>query len=127
MQDHSRLQVWRRAQELLAAIGAATERMPSGDAGSLRNQLRRQSASIVTVIAEGAAASSRVQFARYLQIAITTTAELESLLGQALRLRHVAPATLTPITTDLIILRRMLIALRRRVMESLNAAPSRSN
>lgn len=117
MQDFRNLQVWRRAQELTVSIHSATERLPSSAAGGTRGQLRRASASIAANIAEGSASNSRLQFARYLQLSIASTSELESHFDLAQRLKLIHQTKLSTLMSDTIILRRMLIALRRKVLE----------
>ena len=127
MQDFTKLIVWQRAQGLAVDVNRVTERMSERRSAGLRSQLRRASASIAANIAEGASTSGAAHFARYLQIAIASSSEVESHLDLAARLQSIPPHRLTPLVAEVQALRRMLIVLRRRVLEGTSKLATRNS
>ena len=77
MQNYRRLIVWRKAHTVALAVHQLTERWPTKSNLSLIGQLRRAGLSVPANIAEGCAKSSDRDFARFVQIAIGSTVELE--------------------------------------------------
>ena len=116
MQDFTRLEVWERAQQLAVAIYSATESLRGTHAAGLRSQLRRAGSSIGANIAEGAGQHGAAQFARYLQIAIGSTSEVESHLDLARRVGMMSESVVRPLTHETRRIRRMLAGLRKRVL-----------
>ncbi len=110
--------MWQRAQEFAAAVFGATRTMRGRDVVSLRSQVRRASQSIAANVAEGANAVTPRDFARYLQIAIGSTSETESHLDLSMRTSVLDAATAMPLIDEVVEIRRMLIVLRRRVLEN---------
>ena len=117
MQDFSQLIVWQRAQALTVAVYRATNGFATSDAVGFRSQLRRSTASIGANIAEGAGQAGPTQFARFLQMAIASTSEVESHLDLAQRLGLFKPSLVSHLKSETQSLRRMLTVLRRRVQE----------
>lgn len=116
MQDFRKLRVWQRAQRLAVDTHHATERLSNTAAPGLRSQLRRAAGSIGANIAEGAAADTPTQFARYLQLAIGSASEVESHLDLAGRLGAIPSERLATLADEVQQIRRMLSVLRRRVL-----------
>jgi four helix bundle protein len=77
---HERLEAWRSAHRLALAVYDSTDRWPASERYGLMSQARRAALSIPTNIAEGAARHGRREFARYLNIAQGSLAELSYLL-----------------------------------------------
>lgn len=117
MQDFTKLIVWQRAQAFAVEVNRATARMSERQSAGLRSQLRRAASSIAANIAEGASTVGPNQFARYLQISIASASEVESHLDLAARLQFIPPFRLASLLMEVQSLRRMLIVLRRRVLE----------
>jgi four helix bundle protein len=126
MQDFRKLLAWERAQCLAVAVCRATEGLSNARTPGLRSQLRRASASVAANIAEGAAAESPAQFARYLQMAIGSVSEVESHLDLSARLGVLAPACVERLTSDAQAVRRICVGLRVRVLERGMALNARS-
>ena len=83
MQDHRRLRVWQRAHALAIEIRAVTRRFPRSGYGSLQSQMVRAAESVVLNIVEGCGTSSAKEFARFLDVSIKSTSELEAQLELA--------------------------------------------
>lgn len=77
MRDFRELKVWHKAHALTLDVYRATKLFPREELYSLTNQIRRAAVSIGANIAEGAGKNSRLEFARYLQIALGSASELE--------------------------------------------------
>jgi four helix bundle protein len=116
MQDFRKLAVWQRAQRLAVEVHRATEVIVSSEASGLRRQVRDSAASIGANIAEGARSGTRVQFAKYLQIAIASSSEVESHLDFAGRLGVIGQPPVDAMVDEVVQIRRMLIVFRRRVV-----------
>jgi four helix bundle protein len=117
MQDFRKLRVWQRSQSLTAQVYGATRTLRGRDVVSLRSQVTRSMASITANIAEGANSAGPRDFARYLQMAIASASETESHLDLALRTAVMPAETVMPFIDEVIEVRKMLIVLRRRVLE----------
>lgn len=117
MQDHTKLVVWQRARSLIVSINEAAVGYRSPRAPGLRNQTMRAAMSIGANIAEGAARSSRTDFARFVTMAAASASELEHHLTVAEdlgMLEETIGARLKARTGEL---RRMLFALRKALLE----------
>jgi four helix bundle protein len=117
MQDFKRLEVWRLGHALALNIHRLSASIPRQDNAGMISQMRRAATSISANIAEGAAKESRKEFARFLQIAIASGAELENHL---LFCRDAGLAPRTEVESRLsetLQIRRMLFGLLKRVRE----------
>lgn len=72
-----KLLVWQRAHQLVLSIYKLTETFPKSELFGLTSQMRRAAVSVPANIAEGYAAGGKGQFARYLNIAQGSLAEME--------------------------------------------------
>jgi len=80
MKTHKDLDVWNRSIELVTRIYGVTQSFPESEKFGLVNQIRRASVSVASNIAEGAARSSKKEFAQFLYMALGSTSELETQL-----------------------------------------------
>lgn len=94
----------------------ATAGYPKAEVYGLQSQTRRAAVSIPTNIAEGASRRTRPDYARFLDIAIASTAELEYELLLASDLSLLLGRTASNLQQECGEIRAMLIALRRRVL-----------
>ena len=117
MQNFRNLHVWQRAQSLAARVHLLTEPSSKSANGAWRSQLRRSVQSIGANVAEGAMRDSPKQFAHFLEIALGSAAETESHLDFAVRVGALAAADALPLLDEVGHLQRMLVVLRRRVLE----------
>lgn len=77
MQDFYKLDVWKRAHELVLALYRATHEFPKEELYGLTSQIRRSGASIPANLAEGCGLRSAADKARHFQIAMGSASELE--------------------------------------------------
>lgn len=88
MKWHQNLDVWKRSIELVVEIYKATEAFPRQEIYGLTQQMRRAAVSIASNIAEGAARKSSKEFVQFLSTAQGSTAELETQLIIADKLKY---------------------------------------
>ena len=86
MHQFKELEIWKRSRLFCSHIYTITSKFPSDEKFGLTNQLRRASVSIPSNIAEGSSRNSNKNFAKFLEIAIGSTYEIETQLLIALDL-----------------------------------------
>ena len=116
MQDFRQLHVWKRAHAFTLDVRRAVEAMPRTGYTDLKSQLTRAAQSIVDIIVEGCAAASRPEFARYLDISIKSTSEVDYQLELARDLGVLPHDVWKPLATEVVEIRKMLSALRRSIV-----------
>jgi four helix bundle protein len=84
MRLHHELRLWRDAMALVRRVYEFSKQFPGDERFGLTAQIRRCAVSIPSNIAEGAARSSRKEFAHYLMIARGSLSELDT----PLRIAH---------------------------------------
>lgn len=77
---HKNLKVWKLSMNLCREIYKACQELPSDEKYGLTSQMKRAAISIPSNIAEGAARSSKKEFAQFLSIAQGSLAELDTQL-----------------------------------------------
>ena len=75
-----KLRVWKDAVTLAVTIYRATDNFPGSERYGITSQLRRAAVSVSTNIAEGQGRLGRGQFGAFLDVAIGSAREVESLL-----------------------------------------------
>jgi four helix bundle protein len=81
-----KLRVWHQALGLVEAVYRETRSFPTSELFGLTSQMRRAAVSIPANVVEGQARFGAPQFARFLDIAIGSTRELEALVMIARKL-----------------------------------------
>ena len=120
MQDYRQLRVHAKAHVLAIEVRRATNQFPRTGYASLKAQMTSAAESISFNIVEGCGADSQKDFARFLEIGIRSTMELQNQLTLArdYGLIHVRDSDgLTETTVDV---RRMLYGLRAKVRTSIS-------
>src|SRR5947209_2162122 len=110
VQDHRKLRVWSQAQNLAIAARRATRLFPRSGYGSLQSQITRAAESVVLTIVEGCGAASQREFARFLDMAIKSSSEVEAQLELAKEYGALADATWHTMTKEVVSIRRQLCA-----------------
>lgn len=123
MEDHRKLHVWARAHALAIATRKATRRMPRTDYRGLQTQMTRAAESILFNIVEGCGCRSRREFARFLDISIKSTSELECQLELAKDYGALTTLDYQPLAAEVVHLRRMLCAFRAKVLTAAASTP----
>jgi len=116
MQDFRQLLVWQRAHAFALNVRQATQAMPRVGYTDLKSQMTRAAQSIVDNIVEGCGAATRLEFARYVDISIKSTSEVDYQLELARDLGVMSHDVWKPLAKEVIEIRKMLSALRRSIL-----------
>jgi four helix bundle protein len=123
MQNYRQLAVWQKAHIAAVNVHRATEAIPPRGNAELISQMRRAALSIPANIAEGCGRSSDVDFAKFIQIAIGSTTELEYHLQFAAEIGRLARDESERLQAEVVEVRRMLIGLLKKLRPS-SASPA---
>ena len=115
MQRFTELRVWQRSHQLALDIYRQTRTFPIEERFGIVSQMRRAAVSVSSNIAEGAKRTSNQDYARLLNIAEGSLAEIESLLRLATDLDFGRRETLETLTVEADEISRMVYALRMSV------------
>jgi four helix bundle protein len=133
VQNHKNLKVWQKAHALAVKIKRITDDWPK-DSSGLISQIRRASLSIASNIAEGCQRSTDRDFAKFLEVSISSTGEVEYQLEYARDVGVITDQNAALLLDSVIEVRRMLYglvkAVRVRIAEGespLNRQPSRDS
>lgn len=84
------LRIWQSGIKLVKSIYGLTSNFPKNEVFGLSSQMQRAAVSIPSNIAEGQVRGSDKEFKRFLQIALASSAELETQIIIAKELRYLA-------------------------------------
>lgn len=124
MQRFTDLKVWQEAHKLVLEIYKRTESFPKHELYGLTSQLRRAAASIPANIAEGTKRRTSIEYARFLNMAEGSVAEVEYFIILARDLGYIDAKAISALAEPLDHIARMLNNLRATV-ESTNDAIAR--
>jgi four helix bundle protein len=115
MQNYRHLIAWQKAHLSAVNVHRSTESIPrSGNAG-LIGQIRRAALSIPANLAEGCARSSDADFAKFIQIAVGSSSELEYHLQFACDTALIHRAEFEARQREIVEVRRMMIGLLKKL------------
>jgi four helix bundle protein len=115
MQRFTDLKVWQRSHALTLEMYRVTSSFPDHERFGIVSQLRRAASSVPTNIAEGSKRARNQDYARFLNIAESSTAEVEYLVILARDLGYIGPDVSAPLLREADEIARMLHALRTKV------------
>jgi len=115
MRDFREIKVWAKAHTLTLALYRLTRRFPKDELYGLTSQIRRSAASIGANIAEGSGRRTRGDFARFLQVALSSAGELQHHLLLAAGLEFIARADFEHMDRMTAEVKRMLTGFIRKL------------
>jgi four helix bundle protein len=118
MQNYRRLSVWRKAHAIALNVHRLTDQIPRGRNAGLISQLRRASLSIPANIAEGTSRATDKDFAKFLQVALASTTEVEYHLEFAAAASIIPAGEFALRRTELIEIRKMLTGLVKHLRQT---------
>lgn len=114
--------VWQKAMELVTKVYELTADFPTAEVYGLTSQARRSAVSIPSNIAEGSQRKTRKDFANFLRIAKSSSAELETQLLIAQNLKFVRKMDLSQDCLNMIIeIQKMLSSLESKLLAPASA------
>jgi len=126
MHDFKKLRVWHLAQELSLEVIEALSKPAVRRVPGLRNQAVRAANSVAANLAEGCTRPSRIEFLRFVGIAIGSANELEAHLALARRTSILSADIHAKLGQRLNLVRRMLISLMRVLEQQIAADENRA-
>lgn len=115
MRRYQDLEVWRLAHELTLSIYKQTKDFPPDERFGLTSQLRRACVSIEANLAEGSKKSTDVDYARFINIAEGSVAEVEVLVKIAADVGFLSTKAFDVTTTQVTQVSKMLYSLRKTI------------
>ena len=115
MRDYHRLVVWQKAHALTLDVRRAARSFHRAGCTTLKSQLLRAAESIPSNIVEGCFASTPTEFARFLDISIKSTGEVEYQLELARDYGVLSHRLWQPLAAKTVEIRRMLVVFRQKV------------
>lgn len=100
---------------LVTEIYQLTNLFPAHERFGLMSQMQRAVVSMPTNIAEGSAKSSNKDFARFLEMSIGSSLELETELTIALNLKYIDSVVFESIQDKIIELQKMIIGFKNKL------------
>ena len=110
--------MWRKAHALVLNVRQTSQRFPRSGYAPLKLQLTRSAESIPFNIVEGSGASTRKEFARFLNISIKSANETEYQLMLARDYSVMTTADWKFLSEETISVRRMLYSLRKKILDA---------
>jgi four helix bundle protein len=114
MQDFRNLDVWHKAHELAIDVHKTLIRHKRVDA-HMRSQLSRASRSVPATLVEGCGRDSRAELARYADMSIASSSEVEYWVLLAKDVGYFPNADFERLTSSVVEVRRMLFGLRKAI------------
>lgn len=117
MRNFRELEVWKEAMEIVKKIYSITITFPVNEKFGLVSQMNRCSVSIASNIAEGCSRKSDIDFARFLEIAIGSSFELETQVLITKELNYANKEIAEDVIIKLNILQKRLNSFREKVLQ----------
>ena len=115
MRNFRDLVVWQRSHRFALALYRATERFPKGEVFGLTSQIRRAGSSVPTNLAEGCGRWGDGDMGRFVQIAMGSASELDSLILLAADLCYFRKDEAAELQKELTEIRCMLTMFYKRL------------
>lgn len=117
MRNFRNLEVWNEALELATRIYLLTKSFPKEEKYGMCSQIKRAAISIPSNIAEGSSRRTKHDFARFLDLSLGSSFELESQIELAVKIKFIESNKAKPIQNDLQKIQRRINALRTAILK----------
>jgi four helix bundle protein len=115
MHNFKKMKIWQEACNIVTNIYKLTEKIPISERYGLISQIQRAAVSIPANIAEGAGRTTNLEFKRFLDIAIGSAFELETLVILAGNLGFISQEETLTSTTSINNLDKMIISFKQQL------------
>ena len=113
--NFKQLLIWKKSRRLVRNIYELTNSLPDHELYGLTSQMRRAAISMPANISEGCGRSTVKQLSHFLDIAIGSSCELETLLYLALDLGYIDEQESSSTNNKIVEIRRMIIGFKNRL------------
>lgn len=124
MRNYKELEIWKKSKDIVIDIYKVTSDFPKSELYGLTSQIRRAGISISANIAEGNGKNSDAELARFINISIGSSSEVEALLIIANELEFISNDDFNQISNKLTTIRKMLYSFLKRVNSDKGSAKS---
>jgi len=108
MRNFRELDIWNRAIRISKRVYELTDSFPDREKYGLSSQIQRAAVSIASNIAEGASRKSEIDFARYLEIAIGSSFEVETQITIAKEINYINDNQYNELLNELVVIQKQL-------------------
>ncbi|MDD3078893.1 MAG: four helix bundle protein [Paludibacter sp.] len=115
MHNFKKLDIWIKSMTLVTEIYKLTTTFLNHEKFGLISQIQRSAVSMPTNIAEGSAKSSNKDFARFLEISIGSSFELETEMLIALNLGYIDSVKYHEIQNNISEIQKMIIGFKNKL------------
>jgi len=115
MHNFRKLDIWLKSMDLVVEIYQLTNTFPNHEKFGLSSQMNRSAVSIPSNIAEGSAKSSNKDFARFLEMSIGSSYELETELTIASKLNYIGFDVFALLQNKIIEIQKMIIGFKNKL------------
>ncbi|NEV92745.1 four helix bundle protein [Psychroflexus sp. YR1-1] len=116
MRNFREYDIWIDAMQLVQDVYDLVDNFPSNEKFILSSQITRSAISIPSNIAEGASRATEKDFARFLEIALGSSFELETQLRIASQRNYFTSSELEFLLNNITSLQKRIFALRKNVL-----------
>jgi len=110
-----KLDIWLKSMDLVVEIYQLTNTFPNNEKFGLSSQMNRSAVSIPSNIAEGSAKSSNKDFARFLEMSIGSSYELETELTIASKLNYIEHDVFVLLQNKIVEIQKMIIGFKNKL------------
>lgn len=115
MHNFRKLDIWVKSMDLVTDIYRITNTFPNQERFGLISQMQRSAVSIPSNIAEGSAKSSNKDFARFLEMSIGSSYELETELTIASKLNYMELDVFVSLQNKIVEIQKMIIGFKNKL------------
>jgi len=112
------LEIWKRSFDLVNTVYEFTLQLPDNEKFGLTSQIRRCAVSMPSNIAEGCSRTSNKEIARFLEIALGSSFELETQMLIAYRRKMLKSEQMRPTMDELNQIQKMISAFRSHLLRN---------
>jgi four helix bundle protein len=116
MRNFRQLEVWSQAIELVTKVYEVTNSFPQNERYGLVSQMNRCAISVPANIAEGSSRKTAVDFARFLEISLGSSFELETYFEIAYRLNFITEPKYEMVKAELSVIQKRINSLREAIL-----------
>ena len=115
MHNFKKLEIWTKSMSIVTEIYQITNSFPSCERFGLVSQMQRSAVSIPSNIAEGSAKTSNKDFARFLEMSIGSSFELETELIVSYNLKYIDTIVYENLLSEISEIQKMIYGFKNKL------------